>query len=59
MVNTLRKLYLLGACFAIGYPVALMARLLFGQDSDNIYAWPDNVKVSQFKLKKMRASFRG
>ncbi len=41
MVNSLRKLYFLGAYFAIGYPMALLARRLFGQDSDNMYAWPD------------------
>jgi hypothetical protein len=41
VVNSLRKLYFLGAYFVIGYPVALVARSLFGQDSDNMYAWPE------------------
>ena len=39
MVNSLRKLYFLGAYLVIGYPVALVARRLFGQDSDNMYTW--------------------
>ena len=43
--------YFLGTYFAIGYPVALMARLLFGQDSDNVYAWPDKYWVEGRKSK--------